>query len=103
MAKTLILFNLKPGISVQDYEEWARDLEIPTVNSLQSVEKFEAFKTAGLMFSDGKSPYAYAEILDIKDADAFGEEIAIGKMENVALTFNRMTQDPVFINLEILK
>ena len=51
VAKILVLFNLKPGTSVDDYENWAKTVDIPTVNGLGSIEKFEVFKTTGLLFS----------------------------------------------------
>jgi len=64
-AKILALFNLKSGVSVEDYETWAKSVDIPTVNGLGSIEKFEVFKTTGLLFSEDRPPYAYFETIDI--------------------------------------
>ena len=33
-TKIVALFNLKPGVSVEDYEAWAKAKDIPTVNGL---------------------------------------------------------------------
>ena len=102
MAKILVLFNLKPDTSVEDYETWARTVDIPTVNGLGSIEKFEVYKTTGLLFSDDKPPYQYFETLDILDMDKFGAEAGTETMQKIAAEFQSMTDDLVFISTEKL-
>lgn len=101
-AKILVLFNLKPGTSVEDYENWAKTVDIPTVNGLGSIEKFEVYKTTGLLFSEDKAPYQYFETLDILDMDKFGEEAGTAAMQDIAAAFQGMTDDLVFISTEQL-
>ena len=101
-AKILVLFNLKPETSVEDYENWAKTVDIPTVNGLGSIEKFEVFKTTGLLFSEDKPPYQYFETLDIADMDKFGEEAGTETMQEIAAAFQGMTDDLVFISTEQL-
>jgi len=101
-AKILALFNLKPGTSTADYEKWARTVDIPTVNGLGSIEKFEVFKTTGLLFSEDKPPYQYFETLDILDMDKFGEEAGTDAMQKIAAAFQGMVDDLVFIQTEKL-
>jgi len=101
-AKILALFNLKPDVSVADYENWAKSVDIPTVNGLGSIEKFEVFKTTGLLFSDDKPPYQYFETIDILDMDQFGAEASSEAMQKVAAEFQAMVDDLVFIQTEQL-
>ena len=101
-AKILALFNLKPGTSVKDYENWVKSVDIPTVNSLGSIEKFEVFKTTGLLFSEDKPPYEYFETIDILDMDKFGEEAGSDAMQKIAAEFQGMVDDLVFIQTEQL-
>ena len=101
-AKILVLFNLKPGTSVEDYENWAKSVDIPTVNGLGSIEKFEVYKTTGLLFSEDKPPYAYFETLDILDMDKFGEEAGSDTMQKIAAEFQAMADDLVFMTTEQL-
>jgi len=101
-AKILALFNLKPDVSVSDYENWAKSVDIPTVNGLGSIEKFEVFKTKGLLFSDDKPPYQYFETIDILDMDKFGAEASSEVMQKVAAEFQAMVDDLVFIQTEQL-
>lgn len=101
-AKILALFNLKPGVSIDDYENWAKTVDIPTVNGLGSIEKFEVFKTTGLLFSEDTPPYQYFETIDILDMDKFGEEAGSETMQKVAGEFQAMVDDLVFITTEQL-
>lgn len=101
-AKILALFNLKPGTSVEDYEEWAKSVDIPTVNGLGSIEKFEVFKTTGLLFSEDKPPYEYFETIDILDMDKFGQEAGTDAMQKISAAFQGMVDDLVFITTEQL-
>lgn len=101
-AKILALFNLKPGTSAADYENWARTVDIPTVNGLGSIEKFEVFKTTGLLFSEDKPPYEYFETIDILDMDKFGEDAGSAAMQEIAAAFQGMVDDLVFIQTEKL-
>lgn len=101
-AKILVLFNLKDGVSVEEYENWSKTVDIPTVNGLGSIEKFEVFKTTGLLFSDDKPPYEYFETIDILDMDKFGEDAGSDTMQKVAAEFQGLTSDLVFITTEQL-
>lgn len=102
-TRILALFNLKPGISVSDYENWAKTVDIPTVNGLGSIAKFEVFRSAGLLGSEDKPPYAYFETIDVDDMDQFGKEVATDAMQKVAGEFQGMVEDLVFILSDELK
>jgi len=96
-TRILALFNLKPDVSVSDYENWAKTVDIPTVNGLGSIAKFEVFKSTGLLGSENKPPYQYFETIDVADMDQFGKDVAEEVMQKIAGKFQSMTDDLVFI------
>ncbi|MFN7053940.1 REDY-like protein HapK [Hyphomonas sp.] len=96
-TRIVALFNLKPGISAADYENWARTKDIPTVNGLKSVDKFEVFRSSGLLGSEAKPPYAYIEIIDVNDMGVFGGEVSTETMQKIAAEFQAMADDLAFI------
>jgi hypothetical protein len=98
-TRIIALFNLKPGITVEAYEAWARGVDLPTVRRLPSIAGFEVFRTTGLLGSDAKPPYAYVETIDIADMARFGEDVASETMKQVASAFQRMA-DVVFLTTE---
>ena len=96
-TKIVALFNLKPGISVSDYENWARTKDIPTVNGLKSVDSFAVFRSAGLLGTDAPPPYQYIEIIDVNDMGVFGSEVSTETMQAIAGEFQAMAADISFI------
>ena len=96
-TRILALFNLKSGVSVEDYEKWAKTVDLPTVNGLGSIEKFEVFKSTGLLGSEDKPPYAYFETIDVADMEKFGTDVATEAMQKIAAEFQALTEDLVFI------
>ncbi|MEX6724981.1 REDY-like protein HapK [Parapedomonas caeni] len=99
--RLIALFNLKPGVEPAAYEAWAREVDLPTVNGLGSIERFEVFRATGQLGSDAAAPYAYVEIIDVADMDAFGADIATEAMQAIAATFQAMA-DVTFLTTEKL-
>ncbi|MFM2043223.1 MAG: hypothetical protein RLY86_1799 [Pseudomonadota bacterium] len=95
-TRIVALFNLKPGVDAAAYEEWARTVDLPTVNGLSSIAGFEVFRSVALLGSDAKPPYQYVEIIDVADMDRFGADIATETMQAVAARFQSMA-DVTFI------
>ena len=99
MARIIVLFNLKSGVDAARYEEWAARVDLPIVNRLKSIERFEVFKSASLLGSAAAPPYQYIEIIDVRDINEFGKDIATDEMQRVAAEFGEFA-DAVFIMTE---
>ncbi len=97
--RLIVLFNLKPGVSPEAYEAWARSVDLPTVNALRSVERFAVFRTTGQLGSDAPPPYAYIETIDVADMDRFGADIATDAMKTIAAAFQAKA-DITFLTTE---
>lgn len=100
--RIIVLFNLKPGVPVEDYEGWAKSRDIPGVRSLPSVDDFQVYRSIGLLGSDGKPPYGYVEVIDVADMEGFGGDVSGAAMQEVAKEFQRFADAPVFILTEAL-
>ncbi len=100
--KIIVLFNLKPGVSVRDYEDWARTRDIPGVNALSSVSSFTVHRATGLFGSDAASPYAYIELIDIAAMDPFIADISTPEFQAMAAPFQDYADNPQFILTEDL-
>ena len=101
MAKIIVLFNLKAGVSVADYEKFARETDLPIVNKLPSVRSFEVLKSQGLL-GGGAAPYQYIEIIDLQSLEQLGQDVSTETMRKVAATFQSMAERPQFIVTESL-
>ncbi len=97
MTTIIVLFNLKPDADASAYEAWAKSTDLPTVNALSSIDKFSVLKSEGLLMSDATPPYAYIEILQVADMQAFGGDIQTETMAKVAAEFQAFADNPLFI------
>ncbi|MEM9289464.1 MAG: REDY-like protein HapK [Pseudomonadota bacterium] len=103
MTRIFVLFNLKEGVTAQDYEAWAMETDIPNVRGLKSIADFQVFKSTGLLGSDAAAPYAYIEVIDVADMEQFGPDASSETMQKVAAEFQSLADNPTFImtgNLE---
>ena len=96
----VVLFNLKEGVASDAYENWANSTDIPNVNALGSVNNFSVLRTTGLLGSDDAAPYAYVELLDIKDLEQLGADVASETMQRVAAEFQEFADGPQFMLTE---
>ncbi|MCJ1959926.1 REDY-like protein HapK [Novosphingobium mangrovi (ex Hu et al. 2023)] len=95
------VFNLKSGVSVEEYEAWARETDLPTANSLKSIDSFRVYRSTSVLGSDEKPPFGYIEVLDVNDMEQFAADAQSEIMQEVAATFQGMV-DVTFVMTEEL-
>ena len=100
MNTVIVLFNLKPGASVADYEQWAREHDLPTDNGLASLDSFEVLRAKGLLVGEGKPPYEYIEIMRVPDMAAFAADLSSPAVQAGAAQFQQFADNPMFILAE---
>jgi len=97
VSHILVLFNLKDGVDVAEYEAWAKSTDLPNVNGLDSVNRFEVLKMKGFLRGDAAPPYQYAEIIEVPDMDAFFNDVGSDTMQKTAAEFQQYADNPMFI------
>jgi len=100
MVRVVVLFNLKEGVSRDEYEEWARDRDVPTVTGLDSVENFQLFRTSGLLGSEAPAPHQYVEMIEVRDMETFQQEIGSAAMSEIAAQFQGYADSITFMLAE---
>ena len=100
--RLIILFNLKPDVTFEDYEGWARAHEMPMVRALPSVDDFQVYRTKGLFGSAAAAPYAYVQIIDVADAEGFDKDIASAAVQASMAEFAGLADTPAVIVTEAL-
>ncbi|MEO5962248.1 MAG: hypothetical protein ABIP87_02295 [Thermomonas sp.] len=100
MNTVIVLFNLKPGASAADFENWAREHDLPTVNALASIDSFETLRAKGLLIGEGKPPYEYIEIMRVPDMAAFAADLSGPAVQAGAAQFQQFADNPIFILAE---
>ena len=97
MQTVIVLFNLKPGVDPAEYEAWARSSDLPVVNGLASVDRFEVLKASGLLIGEGTPPYQYAELIRVPDMEAFARDLSDPAVQAGAAQFQQYADNPLFI------
>jgi hypothetical protein len=97
MSHVIVLFNLKPGTDAAAYEAWAKATDLPVVRGLASIAGFDLFKASGRLMSDEAPPYAYVELIEIRDMEAFGQDVGSPLMQRVAAEFQQFADNPIFV------
>lgn len=95
------VFSLKPGVSVEAYENWAKTVDLPTVNKLPSIDSFRVFRATGLFGSEASPPFGYVEVLEVNDMDSFLADIATPAMGEVAAAFGGMVEVQFVLTEEV--
>ncbi len=101
--RIIVLFDLKEGVSIAEYEDWAKTRDIPGVNALGSVTGFTIHKATGVFGDDAAAPpHQYFEIIDITTMDGFVADISTDAFQAAAAPFQDYADNPVFVLTEEL-
>ncbi len=97
MSHLIVLFNLKAGKNRADYENWARTNDLPSVNSLKSVDSCKILRSTGLMGSAVSAPFQYIEVIEINSNDGLFVDFDGPIMQKITEQFNEFADSPIFI------
>ncbi len=72
--KAFFLFNLKPGLKVEDYIAWTKEVNHKEAASLRTIEEFHDYVCVSSM--RGKPvAYQFVEEITVTDFDAYTREL----------------------------
>jgi hypothetical protein len=98
MKQIIILYNLKPDVTPEQFEDWVRTVDQPNMRGLTRVSRFRTFRTDALLMGSGKPSFQYVEVFDITDLDGFtGVDMASDTVQMVMGAFMGLTENPEFI------
>lgn len=97
MTIIVVLFNLKAGVQASEYEAWAKSTDLPTVNSLKSVDQCRLLRGSAMLGSNLPSPYQYIETIEVNSFAGFQEDLAGPLMQRVTQEFQKFADKPLMI------
>lgn len=103
MATIVVLFNLKSGVDRDEYETWARSVDIPSVRRLEGCGGFDVLRSERLLNGSSEVPYAYVELIHVEDMDAFMGAVGAPTAQAVAAQFREFAEDATFMVTESIE
>jgi hypothetical protein len=98
MAKVILQYRLKPGVTKDDFETWVRTTDYPTMRGISRVAAFSTYRVRGLLLGEGDAGMDYIEVFDIPDLDGFTDEDMPGAVvQGIMGEFMGFAEDPKFI------
>jgi uncharacterized protein (TIGR02118 family) len=92
MAKRIILYNLAPSTTDEEFKKYVVNEKGPLISSLPGVEKYQLVKITGSM--SGKIPYKYVGIISLTSEDEFNQKAAkTAEYQNFLKKFGPMATD----------
>ena len=74
MPKEIILYNLKPSVTDEEYLRYCEDRKGPLIRSLPSCNDFTLVRITGSQ--KGEIPYAYVGIVDVTSIEEWKRDAA---------------------------
>jgi hypothetical protein len=83
MSKSIILYNLREGVTDEDYGKWCEEYKGPLFLSLPACKSFTLVRILGGAKGDGvkgappegsPSPYRYVGIVDVENLEAWQKD-----------------------------
>jgi hypothetical protein len=101
MAYLLIRYNLKDGVSPEEFESWVRDSDQPTMRALKRVMHFDSYRAVGLLMGEGAPSQSYFEMFEIDDLPGFTSEDMPGDtVQAIMGQFMGFVDNPEFVIAE---
>jgi len=98
MAQIILLYNLKDGVSKDDFHNWIRTVDYPAMRGLGSVDSFRTMETQSLLMGEGEPSVQYVEVFDVNDMAAFtGTDMPGETVQNIMGQFMGFADAPQFI------
>ncbi len=80
MQRLIVMYNLKPDASMEEYKKYSREVEQKIVSNLPGVHRFEVFEVKG----SEKKTYQIIEDVDVESKEAWEEALNSDEMKPVS-------------------
>jgi hypothetical protein len=81
MQRVFVMYNLKKGVSMDEYKKWSREVDQKVTPKQPGVKSFKVFEIKGA--EKGASPYQIVEDIEVDSWDAWQKVVKNDAMKNV--------------------
>ncbi len=93
-----IMYSLKEGVTPEQFEDWVRTTDQPSMRGLARVQSFRTYRAERLLMGEGNPGVAYIEAFAIPDLEGFvAEDMGSETVQSVMGGFMGLVDAPQFI------
>jgi len=81
------LYNLKPGISIEEFKKWSKEVDQKTAPKQKSVYSFEVIEVKG---NENGAKYQIAEVIKVDSNEAWKEDLKTEEMKKVLEQWDKL-------------
>jgi hypothetical protein len=101
MARLIITYSLKPGVTDAEYQTWVRDVDYPVMRGVTRVASYVNHHVTRRMMGEGPLPFTYMELFDVPDLDGFlAEDMGSSALQGILGYFMAHVENPDFLIAE---
>lgn len=101
MAAIIIKYQLADGVTREQFEEWVKTKDQPTMRGLARVSSFNTYRVSGKLIGEGDPSVTYVELFDVPDLAGFtGEDMPGDAVQAIMGEFMGLVKDPEFLVAE---
>lgn len=71
--KCFVTFRLKPGVTLEQYEDWFRRENVPAVRKMEAISSYRVWRVSGAL--EGEPAFEILEEMEIAGREAFEAEL----------------------------
>jgi len=96
MQRVIILYNLKPSASIDEFKKWSREVDQKTVPRQKGVRSFEVIAIKG---EKKKFSYQIAEIIEVDKYEMWQKALQTEEMKKVVQQWSKWGDESSLITL----
>lgn len=81
MQRVFMMYNLKPGVKMDEYKRWSREVDQKITPNQPGVRSFKVFEIKGA--EKGVSPYQIVENIEVESWEAWQKVVKSEAMKKV--------------------
>jgi len=98
MEKVFVMYDLKKGVSIEDYKKWSRNVDQQITPNQPGCHKFEVFEILG---SDGEGvpKFQIIELIEVDDWESWQQIVKSKGMGKVVTEWNNYGDENSLITI----
>lgn len=97
MPRAFAMYNLKPGVTMEQYRQFSREIDQKITPTQPHVQRFEVYEIKGR--DQGKPPYQILEVIDVDSFEGWIQTTQGEGMKKVVEEWNKLCDPSSMVHI----